>query len=240
MVYDMQKYIFKITLVIMLFVSAGCSSPETPAEKSGLAEPYPGEGPIVAEINGVDYAYDWHYLFKIGQGYYPEKPDAGDINFCLELEVTALEAKELGLTFTPERYNEALDRWENMPEYYDALIADAQNNLAQDSVLNTAQKEEYQKIIKDAERWKSNHLEALNSILASENITEAEFWQQEQPYIEKGLYSEAYAIYLIETYFAVNNIDPDYATESDIKAYEKYAKAEMEKLKKKYNVKRER
>ncbi|MDO4542763.1 MAG: hypothetical protein Q4C00_08075, partial [Bacillota bacterium] len=167
----------------------------------------------------------------------PEEPDAGDINFCLTFEVTALEAKELGLTFTPEEYNESLDQWRNMPQYHDAIIADAQNNLAQDSALTPAQKEEYQKIIEDAERWKSNYLEALNSILASENITEAEFWQQEQPYIEKGLYSEAYATYLIESYFAANSIDPDYATELDMKAYEKYAKAEMEKLKKKYNVK---
>lgn len=233
----MQKYIFKIALVIMLFALTGCSSTETPPENSGLVEPYPGEGSIVAEINGVDYAYDWHYLFKIGQGYHPEVPDAGDINFCLELEVTALEAKELGLTFTPEEYNEALDQWQNMPEYYDALIADAQNNLAQDSVLTTAQKEEYQKIVEDAERGKSNYLEALNSILASEKITEAEFWQQEQPYIEKGLYSLAYANYLMETYFAANNIDPAYATASDMEAYEKYAKDEMAKLKKKYNVK---
>ena len=133
----MEKHIFRIVLAVMMVILAGCSNSTTSVENSGLAEPYPKNGPIVAEINGVDYAYDWHYLFKIGQGYYPKEPDAGSINFCLVLEVTALEAKELGLTFTPEEYNEALEKWENMPEYYDSIIEEAQENLAEDSVLTS-------------------------------------------------------------------------------------------------------
>lgn len=205
----------------------------TSAASEVLMAPAPEKGEKIAEIDGCGYLYDRQYVFKLIHLRYPLIPTEDQVNLLVAMEIYALEAQDLGLTFSEEDYDQEMENWQNMGMYLDLSISNSEETLQNDGDdLTAEQVETLTERLETAKSAKNSYETMLNEILRKENISEAEFLEQEKPYIEKYLYAFAYAIKLYDDFYQGED-----ASTKDYNDYLAFVTEKTEVLKEKYNVK---
>lgn len=235
----MKKFIWVALFFCAMTMLSGCTpeddvstaSAKTAAEV--LVPPVPADGEKVAEIDGCDYLYDQQYAFQFLYQYYPEEPTKEDIHDLVMYELFALEGQDLGLSFVETSETILQNRQETIG-YFDDVIEYSESTLEEKGdALSGEEREDLQKKITSTEEQRENYKAILNSILEDEGISEEEFWQNQQPYIEKYLYAEAYLIKIHDDFEAENGE----ITEENNDAYMEYLDQNEETLQEKHNVK---
>lgn len=235
----MKKFIWAMLFFCAMTMLSGCTPEDevstAPAKTAAevLASPVPEEGEMVAEIDGCDYLYDQQYAFQFLYQYYPEEPTKDDSHDLVMYELFALEGQDLGLPFVETSESILQNRQETIG-YFDEVIEYSESTLEEKGdALSDEEREDLQKRLTFMKEQKEHYKAILNSILEEEDISEAEFWQNQQPYIEKYLYAEAYLIKVHDDFEAENGE----ITEENNDAYMEYLDQNEETLQEKHNVK---
>ncbi|HMM05450.1 MAG TPA: hypothetical protein PKD52_02115 [Clostridiales bacterium] len=234
----MKKIIWAVFVLCVITMVPGCGSEDsastTPAKTAAevLVPPAPLEGEKVAEIGGCDYLYDQQYAFQFLYEYYPEKPTEDNIYDLVMYELFALEGRDLELSFW-EKPADILQHRQDTIECFDQIFNGMKNTLEEEGDgLSGEEKKELQEKITSVKEKRDQYESVLNSILEEEQLSEEEFWQNQQPYIEKYLYTQAYLFNLQDEFEAENGK----VNEENQKAFMKYLKKDEKDLREKYHV----
>lgn len=232
-----KKFLLMCFVCFSLLLFGACSS-EQAVPKSGdapddiaavLVGPLPQQGFKVAEIDGYDYYYDTHYLFKFLCRVFPETPTEEDIREVIWMELCAVEGHEQGIDVSSmgtgmlrHTYDSAVEdiaaleegkeHWDEMP---DADVAELERSM------------------ENRKAMVANFDTMIAAIMEKEGISEEEFFASLVPYEQKYWTAQEYDNDVTWTLYENGAVDEgeDAAEQNRIAVNN-----EIDKMFEKYNV----
>ncbi len=233
-----MRRLFWLLLVfvsIFLFTSCGKGT-AVDIEDLGPAK----EGILLANIGGEPYYYDPVYLFKLTDGAFPVEPDSIDKKKALLFELAYLKMSEQGCTITDEWIQHEIESRQLNASIGKDTLADMEDSLNHSIEVGTASDESIarqKQELEDYEALTMRYYELRTECIENAGLTEEEYWQENMPYLKKGLYIWKYNSLRAEELMEKRKeaTDGEYENWTNEKE-EEYLLGEFDELVEKYQV----
>lgn len=203
-----------------------------------VADCEPKEGLLLAYIDGKPYYYDPVYLYKLTDGAFPEKPEAIDKKKALFYELAYLESIDNGDTVSQKRLKKEIEIRKYSVAHWDDSLKEYEDDVEKMrtatgySAENIAQAE--QELV-ETEQYVQRYYQLWTACTEDDGITEAEYWQMNDPYFKKGILVAAYGSAQLNEYLQETEKQGDTAEHSDCFSDE-FLLQNFDALVKKYQV----